>query len=140
MAEATLVVNLSGMAQQFLDLAKVIFAERMTQHPAGEDLMNLYDRSQGVLQACRNEFYRSVEQSWALCESGTEIPHHILKDVSETSYKLYLASLSEVDTLYRYSGLSAANPKTEINRVWRNIHTASQHSLFSQNIHAFSNP
>ena len=140
LAEATLVVNLSGMAQQFLDMAKVIFAERTTRYPAGINLMKLYDRSQGVLQACRNEFYRSVEQSWAVCESGGEIPHHILEEVSETSYKLYLACLSEVDTLYRYSGMSAANPKTEINRVWRNIHTASQHSLFCQNILAFSNP
>lgn len=132
LAEATLAVNLAGMAQRFLDLAQVIFAERIAkgQSPS-KDITNVPELSQAALQASRNEFYAAVENSWLLCESGGEISDHLLERVSDTSYQLYLTSLSEVNKLYRYSGLKAADMREEINRVWRNLHTASQHSLFS---------
>jgi indole-3-acetate monooxygenase len=133
LAEATLVVNLSGMAQRFLDLARANFAERMANDlTVTKDLLKIHNRSQVALRASRNEFYEVVEESWSLCESNAEIAGHILEKVSDASFKLYLTSLSEVSGLYRYAGLTAANLQSEINRVWRNIHTASQHSLFSR--------
>jgi hypothetical protein len=35
-----------------------------------------------------------------------------------------------VDALYPCCGLQAADPRTEISRVWRDFHTASQHALW----------
>lgn len=132
LAEATLAVNLSGMAQRFLDLAEVIFNERIGKDQlTSKNIAKLLEQSQSALQSCRREFYDVVEGSWSVCESDSEIPAHVLERVSDTSYQLYLASLSEVDKLYRYTGLRAADLREEINRVWRNLHTASQHSLFS---------
>lgn len=132
LAEATLVVNISGMAQRFLDLIKEIFEERMVkQRTAGKDLLALHKVSDSRLQSCRDTFYKAIEHSWSLCESAAEIPEQVLGTVSTTSRELYLTSLAEVQSLYRYGGLTAANPRSEINRVWRNLHTASQHSLFS---------
>lgn len=131
-AEATLVVNISGMAQRFLDLIEMIFAERMAKTRAmGKDLLALHKSSDLRFQSCRNKFYEAIEQAWSLCESSVEIPGGVLDAVSATSRELYLTSLAEVQSLYRYGGLTTANATTEINRVWRNLHTASQHSLFS---------
>jgi indole-3-acetate monooxygenase len=132
LAETTLAVNLSGMAQRFLDLAGVIFDERTgkDQLPS-KNIAKLLEQSQSALRSCRREFYDAVEASWSVCESDSEIPAHLLERVSDMSYQLYLASLSEVHKLYRYSGLRAADVREEINRVWRNLYTASQHSLFS---------
>ncbi|MEJ0030208.1 MAG: hypothetical protein WDO15_07490 [Bacteroidota bacterium] len=49
---------------------------------------------------------------------------------SETSHALVKASRDIVNEIYPSLGLSAADKSTEINRVWRNFHTAAQHSLF----------
>jgi hypothetical protein len=54
----------------------------------------------------------------------------MLQKVSEASQALAKQSLLVVDHLYPHSGLIAADQNQEINRVWRNIHTASQHRLF----------
>jgi hypothetical protein len=41
------------------------------------------------------------------------------------------ASRHAVDTLYPYCGLVAASADSDINRVWRDFHTASQHALLT---------
>lgn len=132
LAETTLVVNISGMAQRFLDLCMPLFKERMARKPAPKkDLMNLLEVSSKSLQRCRDEFYEAVEKSWSSCERGEPIPEIECAEVRNTSYQLYLTSMHIVNELYPNAGLAAADMSTEINRVWRNIHTASQHTLFT---------
>ena len=60
------------------------------------------------------------------------IDNNILSKVSIVSHDLVKASREVVNDLYSRCGLSAANRDTEINRVWRNFHTAAQHSLFQK--------
>jgi alkylation response protein AidB-like acyl-CoA dehydrogenase len=55
-----------------------------------------------------------------------------LRPDREASLALVKTSRDIVNDLYWQCGLSAANKDTEINRVWRNFHTAAQHSLFSR--------
>lgn len=49
---------------------------------------------------------------------------------SESSHALVKASREIVNTLYSQLGLGAADKDTEVNRIWRDLHTAAQHSLF----------
>lgn len=133
LAEATLVVNISGMAQRFLDLLKEIFEERVVKQAAhGKDLLALHEVSDSRFQACRHKFHLAVEEAWSHCERAKGIPAQMLDAVSGASHELYRTSLAVVQYLYRYGGLAVTNPRSEINRVWRNLHTASQHSLFSE--------
>ncbi|HEU5145863.1 MAG TPA: acyl-CoA dehydrogenase, partial [Chryseosolibacter sp.] len=71
------------------------------------------------------------QRSWTLCEEGEVISTDVLNYVSETSYALAHGSRQVVDALYPYCGLTAADTTQEINRVWRNLHTASQHAIFN---------
>ena len=43
---------------------------------------------------------------------------------------LVLAARRSISDIYPYCGLRAAQEDAEINRVWRDFHTASQHALF----------
>ena len=127
LAEATLAANLAGMAIHFIDLAGDIINQR--------GAINKYTESQKTLlaeklhhiktemQDARTTFYRAVDLSWR--DNNTEA----LKWVSINSRQLAKAARNYVDALYPYCGLMAASPDTEINRVWRDLHTASQHSL-----------
>ena len=60
-----------------------------------------------------------------------EINEDTLMEVSSISRKLAHACWKSAATLFPYCGLEAAKKESEINRVWRDIHTASQHALLT---------
>jgi indole-3-acetate monooxygenase len=122
-AEATLAVNSSGMAMRFLDLCK----------PAdiNPGILSLEKWTGAVsqLQTARNNFYEAIHRSWQCHLKSTSISIDLLGAVTSTSRALAAISLDVTDKLYPLCGMAAANPATEINRLWRNLHTASQHTL-----------
>lgn len=135
LAEATLAANISGMAIHFLDLCKGIFAEKQEQEKLSisqKDLLKgLLVEQENKLHEVRNSFYGAVDSSWIkLIENGTA-DSDIVEAVSKTSRKLAKTARECVDLLYPYCGLIAANTGSEINQVWRDLHTASQHSLLT---------
>lgn len=125
LAETTLSVNLSGLASRFIDL----FEEMLDQKSNGIRHRKLMQRLRKKLDRQRKDFYRAVSLSWKSCVRKKATRSELQK-VSKASQALAKQSLSVVDKLYPYCGLTAADQNQEINRVWRNIHTASQHNLF----------
>ncbi len=130
LAEATLAANLSGMALRFVELCEPVFTERMKQPkitaPQQTQLQAELKNAQHMLQQKRNDFYAALDASWQLPAEPA-----LLKAVSAASRQLALAARECTDRLYPYCGLQAASPDAEINQVWRNLHTASQHSLLT---------
>jgi len=129
LAEATLAVNLSGMAMHFLDCCRDVFANKIKQArttPGQQQyLQQLLANALEEINAIRQEFFTAVDRSWAE-QSVTN-----LKNVSVGSRMLASVACTCVDRLYPFCGLNAAIPDTEINRVWRDLHTASQHALLT---------
>lgn len=132
LAEATLAVNLSGMAVHFMDLCKEIFAERAKLPKitdAQKDQVNeLYQSTINAMENARAGLFAAVDASWDAPLDNNEAG---LKAVSKASRVLAITSRNAVDQLYPYCGLVAAASDSEINRVWRDIHTAGQHSLLT---------
>ncbi len=131
LAEATLAANLSGMSVHFVDLCHDIFENRQKDKKAisvknklvmDEALQN----QTASLNEARTAFFNTLSLSW-----GNAADENLLQKVSATSRQLAKASRQAVDHLYPYCGLMAAAPDTEINRVWRDLHTASQHSMLT---------
>ena len=116
-AETTLAVNSAGMAVRFLDLCP----------PSA-----MRDSAQHRLQQLRASFYSAADASWIQLLQTQTLPAATLASVSTASRQLAAGSLQLVDQLYPLCGLAAADPRSEINRVWRNLHTASQHALLRQ--------
>ena len=135
LAETTLSINMSGMAMRFLDLGGLIFSDKgggpQPVAPRSVDRDELLAVAKEEMDQHRHEFYVAVEKSWDLAMKGERISSDVLRNVSDTSYALARKSREIVDALYPYCGMLAANTLSEINRVWRNIHTASQHALFT---------
>lgn len=130
LAETTLAVNLSGMACRFLDLCAEIFLFEVINDIQTAALPKMLEEKRTLLNAYRYEFYRHTDKAWDSLTTKSFIPQPILADVSKASHILAHRSRELVDALYPHCGLAAADTKNEINRVWRNLHTASQHSLF----------
>lgn len=129
LAEATLAVNLSGMAIHFTDLCRDIFDRKVKQPkitPAqAAQMQSELQSAVGSLQMARDGLFAAVDASWQQPGEAE------LKAVSKTSRALAILSRKSVDELFIYCGLMAAAPDTEINRVWRDIHTAGQHALLT---------
>jgi alkylation response protein AidB-like acyl-CoA dehydrogenase len=131
-AEATLAVNSSGMANRYFDLCGTLIKERAVNKEANAPISQLpgrLDAAKKRLKEIRRLFYNAVQLSWEEYRDYKAFSSVALQEVSTTSRELAATSIQLVDELYPYCGLMAANPHTEINRVWRNLHTASQHPL-----------
>lgn len=129
LAEATLAANLMGMAIHFIDLAEVIIGQRMELNKYTDKqkilLKDKLNAVKPIIMESRANFYSTVKASWEISNGLT------LAKVSKTSRLLAKMARQMVDELYPYCGLQAAAPDTEINRVWRDLHTASQHTLLT---------
>jgi indole-3-acetate monooxygenase len=128
LAETTLAVNLSGMAYRFFDLCAEIFS-RKENNAAKIYFKKLHD-NRIILDELRSAFYTKTDEAWKILVSKSVIPDTILNEVSNLSHGLVARSRDLINDLYPFCGLEAANTQNEINRVWRNFHTAGQHSLF----------
>lgn len=122
LAEATLSVNMSGMASRFVDLAEEIIGARSPRQGI--------TATRESLDSSRKKFFEVVDGSWSSLLSEKIISGDLLIRVSEASHDLVQTCRDVVNTLYPRCGLHAANLENEINRVWRNFNTAGQHALF----------
>ena len=126
-AELTLAVNSSGMAIRFFDLCDDLFKEWNDQH-----LQAKLAAAIAQLNECRKQFYDIAAISWEQCMHTQLFSTGLIAGIHGCSKQLAATARQLVDMLYPYCGMHAANPETEINRVWRNLHTASQHSLLNR--------
>jgi len=129
LAEATLAANISGISIHFMDLCAEVFKVKLNEEKYSDAQKNILKgtltRLQDELEIARSQFYKAVDHSW------NDVNEKALEAVSSTSRKLARTARECVDQLYPYCGLHAANPESEINKTWRDIHTASQHSLLT---------
>jgi len=130
-AEATLAVNVSGMAVRFMDLCEKLFGDRDAAYstPATKSAPTRLAYAVSQLAAARQSFYRAVHDSWSAVEKGEPVQQELLHQVSTQSRELASTARRLTDELYPYCGLIAASRHSAMNRVWRDLHTASQHSL-----------
>ncbi|WP_374584248.1 acyl-CoA dehydrogenase [Pseudoduganella sp.] len=140
LAWVTLAANLSGMARHFLALAGEIVAARRQPPATSQDALA---RAGMALEGARERMYALLEQAWAQAagedagEGAGEGAAGGMEDAAldarlrEASQALVAAARRAVGDIYPYCGLRAAQEDSDINRVWRDFHTASQHALFT---------
>lgn len=135
LAETTLAVNSLGMAKRFLDLVNDSFFNRSGFKRYSPEQVVFFQeelaRCKRNLAITKADFYKAFDTSWQQLIRKNTIDVSLLGEVSKLSRELAHQSRIVVDTLYPYAGLEAAKRETELNRVWRDIHTASQHALLT---------
>ncbi len=135
-AEATLAVNISGMAIHYLDLFEAIINERTADtHFTNEQQLSLslrHDIAKTQLDEARQLFFKTIQRSWNEGKGSKGFSAQTLKEASIVSREMAATSRRMVDEMFPYCGLIAADEKSEINRIWRNLHTASLHPLLLQ--------
>ncbi|MYN01938.1 acyl-CoA dehydrogenase [Pseudoduganella sp. DS3] len=135
LAWVTLAANLSGMARHFLTLAGEIVAARRQPPASAQDALA---RAGMALEGSRERMYALLDQAWAQAASlpaaagaGCAVDAALDARLREACQALVAAARRAVADIYPYCGLRAAQEDSDINRVWRDFHTASQHALFA---------
>jgi hypothetical protein len=109
-AEATLAVNILGITQHLQTLISATFWKRYEFRKYDQKHLDFFQKleksCQSKLEAVRIKFYESVEVSWQELVDNGKISNKSLKSVSKYS-----------------------KTHTELNRVWRDFNTVSQHAL-----------
>ena len=129
LAWVTLAANLSGMGRHFLQLAHEIVAARRQPPASAQDALA---QAAMALEGARERMYALLDQAWAQAD-GEEgrVDEALDAQLRQASRALVLAARKAVGEIYPYCGLRAAQENSDINRVWRDFHTASQHALFT---------
>ncbi|MFW0715893.1 acyl-CoA dehydrogenase family protein [Pedobacter sp. N23S346] len=135
LAETTLAVNSLGMGQHFIRLVENSFLSRTGLRRYNENQIAFFNaelnKCKTEVETLRIQFYQAFDESWDQLIHAGAIEDQQLESVSKASRKLAHVCRRTADTLFPYCGLEAAKKESEINRVWRDIHTASQHALLT---------
>jgi alkylation response protein AidB-like acyl-CoA dehydrogenase len=138
LAWVTLSANLSGMARHFLQLAHDIVAARRQPPASAQEALA---QAAVALEGARERMYALLDQAWAQADAvadaapsagaGAGVSGTLDEQLREACMALVIAARRAVGDIYPYCGLRAAQEDSDINRVWRDFHTASQHALFT---------
>jgi alkylation response protein AidB-like acyl-CoA dehydrogenase len=135
-AWVTLAANLAGMAQHFVELAAECIGHRRNRFAADAGPLIEAPHVAAVLASTRARLgetraraYATLDAAWAAAGQGG-VDAAQAGALEAASMAWVAAARAAVDTLFPYCGLFAAREDSEINRVWRDFHTASQHALF----------
>lgn len=130
LAYVTLGANLLGMALHFLALARPLLASR--RHPSGVTMLEApavaarLAAAEAAVESVRTRFHASLDAAWAAAVTDGIIDAAALQALA---LELVETCREAVDKLYPFCGLQAAHGESDINRVWRDFHTATQHAL-----------
>jgi alkylation response protein AidB-like acyl-CoA dehydrogenase len=136
-AFVTLAANLAGMGAHFVELAQESMAHRRHRFGSGEALLSVpavravLDAARSGLDEARAQLYLQLDATWERVAGGARVDAEEADRLQALAMAWVNAARRAVDTLYPYCGLYAAREDSEINRVWRDFHTASQHALLT---------
>ena len=130
-AECTLAVNYMGMFRRFLDLfeKQLLLKSADDQWAAaqGKVLFQKVDSMRSVFEEKRVRLYELMDTSWTKA-GGQEL---LLADIAALSRELARDVRMGTSELFPYTGIAGAQREQELNIVFRNIFTASQHALLN---------
>ncbi|WP_026950240.1 acyl-CoA dehydrogenase family protein [Algoriphagus mannitolivorans] len=132
-AEATLAVNILGISEHLQELISEAFWRRNESRNYDSKHLKYFKKQEkkahSKLEKGKEDFYVKISESWNELQQEGKISKKTLKSVSKISRKLTFLCREWNAKMYPFSGLEAAKTHTELNRVWRDFNTVSQHAL-----------
>ncbi len=136
MAELNMTAMLTGMALHFIDafsaMAQVRKPYRSDIALADQTMVRAtLQRCTTTLEAARCWMYAALHDGWKAYEQHETVSPQLLGVISNACQYAAQVARQVVQELYPFAGMSILNPENELNKIWRDLHTASQHVLVS---------
>lgn len=134
-AELTLLVNYMGMYRRYLDLVEKFFFEKSKDENClanyGKAYFKMIDRLKVQLESDKNTVKELTAALWQESIMSMATTTALMEDIAITSRNIVKTIRRETVNLFPLLGINAAQNGNELNTVFRNIFTASQHSLLN---------
>lgn len=128
-ARFTLAVNILGMRKNFIEKAKDYFLA-LPNNPYLELHLELVQKAQDQWQVHRQEFFELAALCWQATLKGESVSIELEQSVKEVCKKVVLIGRNQIMDLVPYLGLEVCKTDSDLNRIYLDILTGSQHSLF----------
>jgi len=127
---------LTGIALRFMELYEALAIEKkplhsdqlLWNHPVAR---SIYECRGKAFLAARAEMYAALGEIWRLYEAGREAAPEALNTFDNIAKGAAGSARDLINALYPLCGMSILDPGTELNKVWRDAMTVSQHYLLS---------
>lgn len=134
-AEVTTCLQLTGMAWHFLDGARALLNHKNDMQgealKANAKVQDILAQAEARLESARSWLYVLVFEAWQAYKAGKVPAENLLRKISLSSKHAAQAARESAEMVYPLCGMTVLNPDTELNRAWRDLHTATQHVLLS---------
>lgn len=130
-AETTLAVNTLGMMNHLLDEATIALKQKKVNSLQLKVADAAVQKARQEISKMRLSFYNIVQQSWKELISNKHISQKTIRQISKVSRQLVKLCRMHATIVYPYCGLAATAETSELNRVFRDLFTASQHALLT---------
>ncbi|MGE5701674.1 MAG: acyl-CoA dehydrogenase [Clostridia bacterium] len=132
-AQASFAAVAVGIGRHFVEEAKALVqrnavAWNRANPKRASFVMDTIATAEAHFEAAAELFLRLVDESWALHIDGA-FHEEKQQHVSQQCQRAASASLQCAQSVYHFLGIQATMEDTAINRIWRDLHTACQHSL-----------
>ena len=118
-------IGIAGAARPTASLSPTQLADRLTiQHEVG--------RAEAEYRAARAFLYQTVEQSWAAAQEGRELSTADLAVLRLARTHATHAAVTAVDLMYSAAGGAAVYARNRLERMFRDIHTVTQHASMAR--------
>ncbi len=133
LAESTIAVNTLGMTRHFTELALDIVEKRQPKMGADAYKVALerIGKEQQKIDQLAAQLYQRVQISWDELVSRGKLSRTSITGISDKSRHLVNHCRTAVTAMYPFCGLAATHRSSDINRVFRDIFTGSQHGLLT---------
>jgi alkylation response protein AidB-like acyl-CoA dehydrogenase len=130
-AELTLAANFGGMALAFLECFEQGLSAHRGDGKRKSLRIDMLHTAKEELNALLLAFHTTAATTWEMMLGNGSIPADSLAAISAVSRGLAAGVRRIVTELFPYAGISAAAPDSRMNRIWRDLFTATQHSLLN---------
>lgn len=87
------------------------------------------DTSKQRLSQAAADFYERVDASWEIVVRHQSLPADVKKQVGQQCKKVARTAVSCAQAVFPYLGMDALMENACLNRIWRDLHTACQHTM-----------
>lgn len=133
-AEASFISVCLGITENFLEEASILVKQRKYD-PSRTERMGaiqfLLMQQQKNFRQLEEQYYLILSEYWQKHKEGHKLTEEELQQFSRKSKDTAVACVDIANSLIRRLGMDAITETSSINRIWRNLYTAAQHSFLT---------
>ncbi len=121
-----------GITMHFYQEARQIVKRRIKNDDTRFRSVDLLlTEQETIFQQKVDTFYTEIERLWNLHVQGNSLSEKEINQFSKMCKEDLQLVIQGVDTLMRYLGMDAIMETSSLNKIWRDLHTASQHAFIT---------